>query len=321
MNYDSHFSRRSRILIVVCLLACALALPPCAAFSVGNAKVVDLCANTTPVADFNYEIVSTNPPQVHVTDQSSSCANTWQWIIYSGMMSKQEYHSPIIRDPNGKNIVITMPSSGTFYIWESVGHNCNACTNLQTDYLESCCVGHKESKYLAVTFAAVPATTPSPSAVTTPATQLPQSSATPIAPTAPASQQTPQQSVAPVATAPATAPATAAVTTVAPAPAGQGSVPSGAISINTTPAGAEVWIDNEMKGASPAVISALSPGTHTLGLIKTGYQNISTTFIIESGQTREYSTGLIPVQKSPGFPALFAIGGIFVLVYARKMFR
>jgi hypothetical protein len=106
-----------------------------------------------------------------------------------------------------------------------------------------------------------------------------------------------------------------------PAPAGQNPVTSGAISINTTPAGAEVWIDNEMKGASPAVISGLSPGTHALMLRKTGYQNISTTFIIESGQTRDYSTGLIPTAKSPGFPAPVAIGGIFVLFFARRSFR
>jgi hypothetical protein len=320
MNYDLQFSRRFRILIVVCLLAVAFALPPGAAFSVGNAQVVDLCANTTPVADFNYEIVSTNPPRVHVVDESSSCANTWQWIVYSGMMSKQEYRSPIIKDPNGKNIVITLPSSGFFSIWESVGHNCNACTNPQTDSLESCCAGHKDSKYLNVEFTAA-AATPSPSAMTTPATQLPQSSAPTISSPAPSAGQTQQPSVAPVATAQATAPVTAVMTTSVPAPAGQGSVTSGAISINTTPPGAEVWIDNEMKGISPAVISALSPGSHTLGLIKTGYQNISTTFIIESSQTREYSTGLIPVQKSPGFPALFAIGSIIVLFFARRLFR
>ncbi len=76
-----------------------------------------------------------------------------------------------------------------------------------------------------------------------------------------------------------------------------------------------------MKGASPAVISALSPGTHALALGKTGYQDISTTFIIESGQTREYSTGLIPAAKSPGFSALVGICGIFVLFLTRKLFR
>jgi hypothetical protein len=76
-----------------------------------------------------------------------------------------------------------------------------------------------------------------------------------------------------------------------------------------------------MKGASPAVISALSPGTHALALRKTGYQNISTTFIIESGQTREYSTGLIPTARSPGFSALFGIGSIFVVFLARRLSR
>jgi hypothetical protein len=165
-----------------------------------------------------------------------------------------------------------------------------------------------------------PTTSPPPTPMTTPVTQPPQSSPSTTSPTAPAAQQTQQQAATSAATAQTTAPAPA-VTTFVPAPAGQGSVTSGAISITTSPPGAEVWIDNEMKGASPAVISALSPGTHALALRKTGYQNISTTFIIESGQTREYSTGLISITKSPGFSALVAVGGLFVLFMSRRLFR
>jgi hypothetical protein len=157
--------------------------------------------------------------------------------------------------------------------------------------------------------------------VTTPPTQPPLSTPATISPTAPVSQQTQQQYATSAATVQTTAPAAAVVTVFVPAPAGQGSVTSGAISITTNPSGAEVWIDNEMKGASPAMISALSPGTHALMLRKTGYQNISTTFIIESGQTRDYSTGLIPAAKSPGFPAPVAVGGIFILFFTRKIFR
>jgi hypothetical protein len=85
---------------------------------------------------------------------------------------------------------------------------------------------------------------------------------------------------------------------------------SGSLSITTTPSGAEIFIDNEMKGVSPATISGLSAGTHSLGIVKEGYRNISTTISIDPGQIREYSTGLIEstsTPEAPGFSALLAI--------------
>jgi hypothetical protein len=281
---------------------------------------MDPCAGQPPVADFSYSVVSLNPPQILLNDKST-CANQWQWRVSNNLNGGAYfYYTSSIKGPNDKNIVLTLPSLGVYTVMLRTGRNCHdayivdGCTEGDNNNLLHCCSPPgNDYKTQDITVTAPP-TTPPATPVTTPATQLPQSSPVTISPTAPVTQQTQQQS-ATVATAQTTAPA---ATTFAPAPAGQG---SGAISITTSPAGAEVWIDNEMKGLSPAVISALSPGTHPLALRKTGYQNISTTFIIESGQTREYSTGLAPVAKSPGFPALVALGGIFILFLARKLFR
>jgi hypothetical protein len=312
MNNCSRFSYVFRVLMVVCLLVWVLAMPAGAVFTPGKGAVatLDPCANKNPVADFSYSIVPSNPLELFLTDKSS-CADRWQWEVWNLNPQKLIYRSNIM-DASGRNDVVTLPSPGTYTIYQIVGRNCVACTDPLSS-LQTCCPDNYAIKYLQPTITA-PTTSPPPAPVTTPATQPPQSSPTTLSPTMPETQQT-QQQTATVATAQTTVPAAA---TFVPAPAGQG---SGAISITTTPAGAEVWIDNEMKGASPAVISALSPGTHALALRKTGYQNISTTFIIESGQTREYSTGLIPTTKSPGFPALLALGGIFVLFFARKLFR
>jgi len=103
---------------------------------------------------------------------------------------------------------------------------------------------------------------------------------------------------------------------------------SGSLSITTTPPGAEIFIDNEMKGVSPTLISGLPAGTHALGIVKKGYQNISTTISIEPGRTQEYSTGLIATEstdvpvtsaKSPGFAAVSAAAGLAGLVLLRKI--
>ena len=104
---------------------------------------------------------------------------------------------------------------------------------------------------------------------------------------------------------------------------------TGSLSITSTPAGAEVSVDNEVKGISPAMISGLSPGTHALKITKAGYQDFSTTISIEAGKVREYSTGLTPASmtsattpaNSIGFPVFAAIIALIGLVIVRKKSR
>lgn len=100
---------------------------------------------------------------------------------------------------------------------------------------------------------------------------------------------------------------------------------TGSLSITTTPAGAEVYVDNEVKGISPAMISGLAPGTHTIKMTKAGYQDFSTTISIEAGKVREYSTGLTSASmtaattpaNSIGFPVFAAIIALIGLVIVR----
>jgi len=112
---------------------------------------------------------------------------------------------------------------------------------------------------------------------------------------------------------------------------------TGSLSITTTPAGAVVSVDNEVKGISPAMISGLPPGTHALKITKAGYQDFSTTITIEAGKMREYSTGLTEAvsgattttatsaantpANSIGFPVFAAIIALIGLVIVRKKSR
>lgn len=339
------------ILMAGCLLAGAVALPAGAVLppsAKGGVAVQDSCANQHVVADFSY-LKNPNAPTVFLVDDSSGCANRWQWSVFKGI--GMVYGSAIISDPAAKNVVVTLPSDGTYLLLLDAGHDCNSCTNPQYDRLAGCCASSAGQKQEVVT---ITAPTAGVTAVPLQMTQHPQSvQSLPVAQvTVQESQQTtvsasqtivslsqtivsasqiPVQYGAPSvseATAPSGSsqspsgsPAAVITSAAAPVPSGQGPATTGAISITTNPPGAEVWIDNEMKGASPAVISGLSSGTHLLLLKKTGYQNISTTFNIDAGQTWEYSSGLIPTTKSPGFSALVALSGIFTLFLARKLFR
>ncbi len=77
------------------------------------------------------------------------------------------------------------------------------------------------------------------------------------------------------------------------------------------------------------MISGLTPGTHTIKISKTGYQDFSTTITIEAGKVREYSTGLTSASStaattpanSIGFPVFAAIIALIGLVIVRKKSR
>jgi hypothetical protein len=107
---------------------------------------------------------------------------------------------------------------------------------------------------------------------------------------------------------PATAPPTAALAT------------TGTLAITTTPAGATVYIDGVARGVSPATISGLAPGGHTLLLKLDGYADLTAPVMVTAGQTQAYTTGLVPVAtsvpavpaltKSPGFEAVFCIAAL-----------
>ncbi|MFC4701126.1 SUMF1/EgtB/PvdO family nonheme iron enzyme [Glaciecola siphonariae] len=71
----------------------------------------------------------------------------------------------------------------------------------------------------------------------------------------------------------------------------------GAISINTQPSGAEIFINNEMKGTSPLVVE-LSGGKYSLTSLLQGYQSIEDEIEVSSTAIRpERNYRLLPVQS------------------------
>ena len=101
------------------------------------------------------------------------------------------------------------------------------------------------------------------------------------------------------------------------APAGE----FGSLSVMTSPQGAQVFVDGELKGITPTTIPGLSPGKHAVLLVAPGYLDLNTTITVGAGKTTEYSTALTMPAKTPGFgmiAAVFSIIGLFVVRKIRK---
>jgi hypothetical protein len=93
----------------------------------------------------------------------------------------------------------------------------------------------------------------------------------------------------------------------------------GALSITTSPPGATVFIDGEVKGVTPAMIPGLSAGKHSVLLILVGYNTLNTTITVNAGKTSEYSTGLSAPEKTPGFAVISAALSLGLLLGYRKI--
>jgi hypothetical protein len=100
-----------------------------------------------------------------------------------------------------------------------------------------------------------------------------------------------------------------------PVPAGE----YGALSITTSPPGATVYIDGELKGVTPATIPGLSSGKHSVLLILAGYTTLNTTIAVNAGKTSEYITGLSAPEKTPGFAVISAALSLGALLVYRKI--
>ena len=109
---------------------------------------------------------------------------------------------------------------------------------------------------------------------------------------------------------------TTAMVTAATQPATQWG--TGALSVTTTPSGALVYIDGQMKGITPATIPGLSPGTHSIRIILDGYQDLETTTEITGGTTSEFVTGLSKRKQVPGFTGILALAAVGLLLVVRR---
>jgi hypothetical protein len=74
-------------------------------------------------------------------------------------------------------------------------------------------------------------------------------------------------------------------TTLTPTTTVTGSTGTGALTINTVPRGATIYIDDEVKGVSPATISGIPAGTHELKVSRQNYKTVVKTVTVQAGKT------------------------------------
>lgn len=67
---------------------------------------------------------------------------------------------------------------------------------------------------------------------------------------------------------------------------------AGSLYITSTPSGAAVFIDSDAKGVTPATLTAIVPGAHTVLLKKSGYPDYTTSTAIVAGQVTTINADL-----------------------------
>jgi len=97
---------------------------------------------------------------------------------------------------------------------------------------------------------------------------------------------------------------------------------TGGISVISSPSQSEVFLNNAFKGLTPITLDELTPGTYTVLLKLSGYQDWQTTQQVIAGQTSQISATLIPVSTptptQTGLLPLTVIAGIGILILAAR---
>ena len=68
--------------------------------------------------------------------------------------------------------------------------------------------------------------------------------------------------------------------------------PTGAISISSSPSGAEIVMNGEARGTTPQTFSDISPGTYTIRVAKQGYRTWTETTVIRADETTKVYANL-----------------------------
>lgn len=101
---------------------------------------------------------------------------------------------------------------------------------------------------------------------------------------------------------------------------------TGDVSVESSPSGADVYLDNAYKGFAPLTIHNVPTGSHVVMLRMGGHQDFQYTVQVSGGQTASVIGGLTPVPttvptKSPLSPAVAVLGvhaGLALLYLGRE---
>jgi hypothetical protein len=94
-------------------------------------------------------------------------------------------------------------------------------------------------------------------------------------------------------------------------------LPTGGLNIVSSPSGAETYVDNQYYGYTPATLTGISVGQHSVTLKYTGYVDYLTTATVNAGQTTPLAITMspapTPTPKSAPSPAVM-IGGLCAII-------
>jgi hypothetical protein len=97
---------------------------------------------------------------------------------------------------------------------------------------------------------------------------------------------------------------------------------TGGISVISAPSQAEVYLNNAFKGLTPITLDSLTPGSYTVLVKLSGYQDWQATQQVTAGQTAQISATLIPsatpTPTQTGLLPLTVIAGIGILFLAAR---
>lgn len=72
----------------------------------------------------------------------------------------------------------------------------------------------------------------------------------------------------------------------------------GTVLIKSDPAGGDVYVDGALKGITPLLVDALSPGPHTILIRKAGYEDYRDVIAADPGIIPEYDEALVPLPQT-----------------------
>lgn len=95
-----------------------------------------------------------------------------------------------------------------------------------------------------------------------------------------------------------------------------------AIDVTSMPQGALIYVDNAYKGTTPAIITDVSAGAHTVTVSLDGYNAYSTQVNLAAGTTTTVSATLAPITKSSPVTIVTvisaAIAALFIIAVGRR---
>jgi PKD repeat protein len=89
---------------------------------------------------------------------------------------------------------------------------------------------------------------------------------------------------------------------------------TGSLIIQSTPTGANVYLDGEGRGMTPLTLRNVTPGTHRLLLTSSGFSDYQETIQLSAGSQHTVTAQMVAGQASPGFEAMIALTAFFAVL-------